>query len=124
MSRSALFLPVLVAGLAVASCGGDDTTKGTTVKADLVVAADHIAWDKPAYAVTATDGKVIIELKNEDLVEHNLHVVAADGTDNATVISTNPSATKTATYTLAAGTYTLICTIAGHSNMKATLTVS
>ena len=123
MRRPALFVPAVVAGLALASCGGDDATKGTTVKADLVVVADHIAWDQPAYAATATNGKVVVELRNDDLVGHNLHAVAADGKDSGTVLDANPKATDNGTFTLAPGAYTLICTIPGHSNMKATLTV-
>lgn len=123
MFRPALLVPAVVAGLSLAACGGDDTTKGTTVKADLVVVSDRIAWDQPAYTATATNGKVVIELRNDDLVGHNLHAVAADGKDSGTVLEANPKATDSGTFALAPGVYTLICTIPGHSNMKATLTV-
>lgn len=123
MLRPALLVPAVVAGLSLAACGGDDATTGTTVKADLVVVSDRIAWDQPAYTATATNGKVVIELRNDDLVGHNLHAVAADGKDSGTVLDANPKATDSGAFTLAPGVYTLICTIPGHSNMKATLTV-
>ncbi len=114
----------LLALVALGACGSDSKSATTQPPADLVVVANHIAWDKPAYTATATDGKVVVRLQNDDLVNHNLHAVGADGVDSGTVIDANPNATKTGTFTLKPGTYTLICTVPGHSNMKATLTVS
>ena len=121
-----LLAAAVVSGLTVLSSSFLESVEGqvtASIKADLVVVSDRIAWDQPAYTATATNGKVVIELRNDDLVGHNLHAVAADGKDSGTVLDANPKATDSGAFTLAPGVYTLICTIPGHSNMKATLTV-
>jgi plastocyanin len=118
--------PLVVAGaFALTACGGGDNgSSGTTLPADVTVAAvDGLVWDATDYAATA--GEITISVVNESSLPHNLHIVDADGVqlpEQWDIPSRNDTASDTVT--LSAGTYTLICTIPGHANMKATLTVS
>lgn len=115
----------------LAACGGDDddssgSTAGdsTPSAADLVVeAVPTIRWAETAYSSTA--GAVVVELKQSDpSSKHTLAIVGPDGTQLPTVLEvTSPGETDEGTYELAAGTYEIICTIPGHTAMKATLTV-
>jgi plastocyanin len=116
----------LVGALALAACGGggDSSSSGTTLPADLTVRAiDGIAWDAAEY--TATAGEVTISVTNASSLPHNLHIVDPSGVQLPEIWDI-PAKGDVAndTVTLAAGTYTLICTIPGHANMKATLVVS
>jgi plastocyanin len=114
------------AGLALAACGGstpssDSGSSGSS--ADLVVTAiDGLAWkDK---ALTASAGTVTVQLKNSSSLAHNLYIVADDGAELPDFVSsTGKGDDPTETVTLDVGTYTVVCKIAGHSNMRATLTV-
>jgi plastocyanin len=125
--RFRLVAPVLVAGaLALTACGGGDSGSESTtpVDADVVVrAVDPLAWDAATY--TATAGEVTIAVRNDSSQPHNLHVLDAGNTEMGVALDI-PSRgdVETATVTLAAGDYTFICTIPGHTNMKSTLTVT
>jgi plastocyanin len=124
--RAALAPAALAVSVAVlASCGGSDSgSTGTTVPADLTVTAiDGIAWDSADY--TATAGEVTVAVVNDSSLPHNLHIVDAEGTQLPDVFDIPTKGdVDSDTITLAAGTYTLICTIPGHANMKSTLTVN
>ena len=88
-----------------------------------VTAIEGIAWDEKDY--TATAGDVVITAVNESSLPHNLYIVDPSGArlpDVLDIPSRGDSADETVT--LVAGTYTLICTIPGHNNMKSTLTVN
>lgn len=116
----------LVGALALAACGGGDggSSTGTTLPADLTVRAiDGILWDSPEY--TATAGEITISVVNDSTLPHNLHIVDPGGVQLPEIwdIPARGDIVND-TVTLAAGTYTLICTIPGHANMKSTLVVS
>jgi hypothetical protein len=71
-------------------------------------------------------GPLILELVNRGEDPHDLHVrPAAGGADVLALAQTAPSGVKDATGTLAAGTYTLYCSLPGHeaAGMHATLVV-
>jgi plastocyanin len=126
MRFRAALAPVAIATAAVlASCGGSDSgSTGTTIPADVtVIAVEGIAWDAEDY--TATAGEISIAAVNRSSLPHNLHIVDPSGTQLPQVwdIPSRGDAVND-TITLSAGTYTLICTIPGHANMKSTLTVS
>jgi plastocyanin len=112
----------------MAACGGgdDDSSDGTTAPSDadvLVRAVDPLSWDKKDYAASA--GEVTIEVDNESSQPHDLRVVDPSGTQLPLDLSIpSKGDSDSGTLTLTPGAYTLICTIPGHSNMKATLTVS
>ena len=63
--------------------------------------------------------------RNQSSIGHNLYILSADGTQNPSHVDL-PQKGKSSTETvdLTPGTYTVICKIPGHGNMKATLTVS
>ena len=92
--------------------------------ADLTVTGvEGLMWDATSY--TATAGEITISVVNDSSQPHNLHIVDASGVQLPEVWDIPTRGTiDTRTVTLAAGTYTLICTIPGHVNMKAELTVS
>lgn len=108
----------------MSACGGGDSSSTVPSDADVVVTAvEGIAWDKKDY--TATAGEVKIAAVNNSSAPHNLHVLDSSNTDLGLKLDIPVKGREAdGTLTLAAGTYTLICTIPGHANMKATLTVS
>ncbi len=121
-------LTLLVATLA--ACGSDDdmdSASDSTASSNgaLVIAAeDGIKWDKDEYSAAA--GDVVVELQNNSTLQHNLYLITDDGTQLPEFLEVTASRGEedSDTFTLEAGTYTVICTIPGHGGMKATLTVS
>jgi plastocyanin len=117
-----------VAALSVAACGSDgkgssDSTAPANGAALTVVAVDGLRWEKDAYSATA--GDVAVTIDNESSQPHTLAILDAGGTQIGGVLeTTGKNDTETGTFTLAAGSYTIICTIPGHGTMKAGLTVS
>lgn len=88
-----------------------------------VHALTKLTFDQDAY--TAAAGDVVIDYVNDSSIVHNLHVVDAAGNDVGSVLDVAAQGqVDQGTYPLTAGTYTLLCKIAGHGTMKATLTVS
>jgi len=68
---------------------------------------------------------VLIAAVNESSMPHNLYIVDSTGTRLPQFLDlASKGKVQTETVKLAPGTYTLICTVPGHSNMKATLTVN
>ena len=124
--RTRLLSPALIAStIVLAACGGGSSSD-STLPADtdvVVTAVEGLKWDAPTY--TAPAGQVSFAVTNRSSQPHNLHVLDASNTDLGMVLDI-PSRgdTDTGSLTLQAGTYTLICTIPGHANMKATLTVN
>ncbi len=100
----------------------------TTVAAPadvVIIAEEGIRWDKPEYAAASTNGKVVIQGRNESSLGHNLYVVGADGkqvAEHEDLGKRGQSVTES--FDITPGTYTVICKIPGHSGMKSTLTVS
>ena len=126
---SALSFLALVAlpCVALAGCSSGGSDGGGTVPANATVirAIDGIAWDAKTYTATAVDGKVTISLKDDSSLPHNLHLVGADDVDVGVSLDVQGKGdSHTEQITLAPGEYRVICTIAGHGNMKATLTVT
>ena len=127
--RFRTLLAVPFVALVVVGCSGDGGGGGgATVPANatLITAIEGIAWDAKTYtATTAADGKVPIAVTNQSSLPHDLHLVDADSVDVGLDLEVdNRGDTDSASVALAAGSYQVICTIAGHGNMKATLTVS
>jgi plastocyanin len=114
--------------LALVGCGSSDGDSGssatTPANAVVVKAIEGIAWDAKTYETTPVDGKVTIVLRNDSTLPHDLHLIDAESVDVGLDLKANSKGdTESASVALAAGTYQVICTIAGHANMKATLTV-
>jgi plastocyanin len=114
--------------IALLGCGGSSSASNTSAtipaNATVVTAIDGIAWDAKSYVATAVDGKVTIAAKNDSSLPHNLHLIDAESVDVGLSLDVNKKGdVASASVRLAPGTYKVICTIAGHGNMKATLTV-
>ena len=120
---------VSLIAISLVGCGSSGGSNGNTsattpANATVITAIDGIAWDAKSYTATAVDGKVTIAAKNDSALPHNLHLVDAGSVDvGLSLTITNRGDVVTKSIVLAPGSYQVICTIAGHGNMKATLTV-
>lgn len=124
--RRRLVILALTTGVALAACGGGDSAPADTLPAGVgltVTAVPSIRWDAADY--TASAGEVTVGLVNEDSVRHTL-IIAKDGTKipDFKLEAGKKGVVDSGTITLEAGSYTLLCDVPGHQNMKATLTVS
>jgi len=129
--RFRAFAAVPFLALALVGCGSSDSGKGSGAAATapsgalVVTAVEGIAWDSKTYTATPVDGKVEIAAKNDSSLPHNLHIIDSNNVDVGLSLAIgNKGDIETGSVALAPGTYTVICTIAGHGNMKSTLTVS
>jgi plastocyanin len=120
-----LVVPFVALSLVGCSSGSSGGAATVPAGATLITAIEGIAWDAKTYAATAVDGKVTIALENDSSLPHDLHLIDAENVDVGIALEVaGRGGTDTKTSTLAVGTYQVICTITGHGNMKATLTVS
>ena len=115
----------LIAVFALSACGGGSSAPAETIPSDaglIVKNVKSIRFDKSEYSAAAGNVKVVTV--NEDTVRHTLLVVQ-DGVKlpNFKLVVAQEGAIDVGEINLAAGSYTLICDVPGHQNMKATLTV-
>jgi plastocyanin len=115
--------------LALVGCSSSDggSGGGATIPANttVITAIEGIAWDAKSYVATATDGKISIAMTNQSSLPHDLHLIDAESVDVGLDLKVDTKGdTDSTSLALAAGTYQVICTITGHANMKATLTVT
>ncbi len=125
--RTLLLVSFVALSVVACSSGGGGSGSGETVPANatVVTAIEGIAWDAKTYTAASVDGRVTLALKNDSSLPHNLHLLDAENVDQGVALDVKARGdTHTLSYTLAPGTYQVICTIAGHGNMKATLTVT
>ncbi len=116
----------LVTIFALSACGGGTSAPAQTIPSDaglIVRNVKSIRFDKSEYSAAAGNVKVVTV--NEDTVRHTLLVIK-DGVKvpNFKLVVAEEGAIDVGEINLAAGSYTLICDVPGHQNMKATLTVS
>lgn len=119
-------VPLIAISLLGCSSSGDASNSSATIPANAtaVTAIEGIAWDAKSYVATLVDGEVTIVAKNDSSLPHNLHLIDAKGVDVGLSLDINNKGdVASKSVRLAPGTYQVICTIAGHANMKATLTV-
>ena len=120
--RSALIAaPVM----ALAACGGTSAPAETLPpNLDIIVdAVPSLRFDAATYGPVKA-GEVSFGYVNKDSVRHTL-IVVKDNTKipNFKLVIAEKGSVDSGSVTLQAGTYTLLCDVPGHSNMKATLTV-
>ena len=116
----------LIAVFALSACGGGSSAPAETIPSDaglIVKNVKSIRFDKSEYSAAAGNVKVVTV--NEDTVRHTLLIIQ-DGVKlpNFKLVVAQEGAIDVGEINLAAGSYTLICDVPGHQNMKATLTVS
>ena len=118
-------LPLLASIGLLASCSGGTTAPAETLPAGAMVvkAVPSLRFDAAKYGPVKA-GEVLIGYSNEDSVRHTL-ILAKDNTKvaNFKLVVGTPGYVDSGTVKLDAGTYTLLCDVPGHGNMKATLTV-
>lgn len=124
-AKSSLLITATVA-VALSGCGGSTSSSAptTAITADLVVdAISGLRLDKSQYSAVA--GEISVAYVNEDTIRHTL-VVAQDGNaiSGFTLKVNQKGDVDTGQITLKPGTYVLLCTVPGHQNMKAELTVT
>jgi plastocyanin len=116
----------LIAVFALSACGGGSSAPAETIPSDaglIVNNVKSIRFDKSEYSAAAGNVKVVTV--NEDTVRHTLLIIK-DGVKlpNFKLVVAQEGAIDVGEINLAAGSYTLICDVPGHQNMKATLAVS
>lgn len=114
--------------LLFASCGGGSDSSDATVPADADVVINSVSgiqWEQKEYSVASDGTPVLIVTNNLSNEPHNLHVRGSDGVEVGSPLDTpNKNDTDSGEFDLAPGQYTVFCSVVGHGNMKATLTVS
>lgn len=111
---------------ALSACGGGTSAPAQTIPDDaglVVKNVKSIRFDASEYSALA--GDITVAFVNEDSVRHSM-LVAQDGVKvpNFKLVVAEEGAVDIGVINLAAGSYTVICDVPGHQNMKATLTVS
>lgn len=123
--KRVLFLTASLA-LVVSACGGSGANEPTeTVPAGaLVVRAEPgLRFDAKEYGPVPA-GDVTFGYVNDDSMRHTLIIAKDDEKVGSFKLEVNSKGdVKSGTISLDAGTYTLLCDVPGHSNMRATLTV-
>ena len=115
---------VAVALVALSACSGSTATPETLpATVDLEVrAVSGLKFDKTAYEATA--GDIEIGYVNDDTIRHTLIVLQGDTKVGTLELAVNQRGdTDSGTINLSAGSYSVFCTVPGHQNMKADLTV-
>ena len=125
--RTFATVPFVALTLVGCSSGGTSSGSGGTAPAGatLIKAEDAITWDAKTYTATPVDGKVTISLRDESSLPHNMHLLDSNNVDVGIALDVEGHGdVHTGSVALKPGIYQVICTIPGHGNMKATLTVS
>jgi plastocyanin len=110
----------------LAACGGGGTSAPTETLpagATVITAVSGLRFDAESYG-PVTAGSIVFGYKNEDSIRHTL-ILAKDDTKvpNFKLVVDKKGDVDSGPVTLDAGTYTIICDVPGHNNMKATLIV-
>jgi uncharacterized cupredoxin-like copper-binding protein len=111
--------------LLTACSGGGTSAPAETLPADafVVTAVSGLRFDAETYG-PVTAGSIVFGYKNDDSIRHTL-ILAKDDTKvpNFKLVVAKKGDVDSGPVTLDAGTYTIICDVPGHGNMRASLTV-
>ncbi len=122
---SLALMPVVALVVALGACSSSSSSPAATVPADTdleVRAVSGLQFDKTSYEVAT--GENFVAYVNEDTIRHNLIVAQGDNKISGFELVVNKNGDiDTGSITLASGSYVLLCTVPGHQNMKADLTV-
>lgn len=109
----------------LAACGSTASGPTTTFAPGTLVvkAVPTLRFDASTYGPVKA-GEVTIGYTNEDSVRHTL-ILAKNNEkiSNFRLVVADKGSSDSAVVKLDKGTYTVLCDVPGHSNMKATLTV-
>ena len=109
----------------LAACGGSSASEPVVIPDTVgleVHAVSGLKFDASSH--TATAGDIEVAYVNEDSIRHTLVVVEGDTKVGSFELKVNKSGdVDLGTINLPAGQYVLFCTVPGHQNMKADLTV-
>ena len=112
-------------GIALPACSSSSSSPAETLPATVgleVHAVSGLKFDKTSYEVGA--GDISVGYINADSIRHTLVVVQGDTKVSGFELKVNKKGDiDSGSVTLAAGNYVLFCTVPGHQNMKADLTV-
>ena len=115
-----------VLALALAACGGSGTSEPTETVPEgalVITAVPGLQFDADEYGPVPA-GEVTFGYVNEDTMRHTLIVAKGDEKVGAFKLEVNNKGdVDSASITLDAGSYTVLCDVPGHGNMKATLVV-
>ena len=118
-------MPVVALVVALGACSSSSSSPAATIPADTdleVRAVSGLQFDKTSYEVAT--GENFVAYGNEDTIRHNLIVAQGDNKISGFELVVNKNGDiDTGSITLASGSYVLLCTVPGHQNMKADLTV-
>jgi len=110
----------------LAACGGGGASAPTETLpagATVITAVSGLRFDAESYG-PVTAGDIVFGYQNEDSIRHTLIIAKGDTkVPNFKLVVAKKGDVDSGPVTLDAGTYTLICDVPGHGNMKATLTV-
>ena len=125
-TKSPIALMSLVAiSLVLPACSSSSSEPAAAVPADTdleVLAVSGLKFDKTFYEASA--GDIAVAYVNEDSIRHTLVVVQDETIVSGFELKVNQNGDiDSGSVTLAAGNYVLFCTVPGHQNMKADLTV-
>lgn len=115
----------LVAGTLLAACGGGESGPADTVPAGafVVKAVSGLKFDAQQYGPIPA-GEITFGYVNDDSLRHTMIIAEGDTkVPNFKLEVNRKGDVDSGTVTLDPGTYTLICDVPGHGNMRATLTV-
>ena len=116
---------LVVIGLVLPACSSSSSAPAETLPATIdleVHAVSGLKFDKTTYEAVA--GDISVGYINEDSIRHTLVVVQGDTKVSGFELKVNKKGDiDSGSVTLAAGNYVLFCTVPGHQNMKADLTV-
>jgi len=109
----------------LAACGGSSSSEPVVIPDTVgleVRAVSGLKFDADAYEATA--GDIEVAYVNDDSIRHTLVVVEGDTKVGSFELKVNKKGdVDLGTINLPAGNYVLLCTVPGHQNMKADLTV-
>jgi plastocyanin len=111
-------IALVAAAVLIAGCGGEKEKSHGVVTAGpgqtVRVVADEYSF-QPAKIVLSS-GPLIVELKNEGVLAHNLRVIG-DGGDVGGTDTFQGGTTKSATVQLQPGAYQFVCTVGNHAQL-------
>ncbi|MEM7118222.1 MAG: plastocyanin/azurin family copper-binding protein [Chloroflexota bacterium] len=125
MKRLTVLMVLILTAVFIAACGGGEDTSGPETFTFDVTGLDEFVYD-PASLTVSAGSLVTINFENVGVLEHNWLLISertepvdateADAMAGATTGELGAGESKSITFSAPpAGTYTYVCTVAGHA---------